>query len=104
MNNENERRNDKEGASMVESDNAKVAMEGAMKTKRETVNHPPHYKAEGGIEAIDVIEQFDLGFSLGNAVKYILRAGRKAGAKYSEDLEKAKWYIERELSKVAPWE
>ena len=40
------------------------------------VNHPPHYQA-GGIESIDVIEGYRLGFSLGNAVKYLLRAGRK---------------------------
>ena len=64
----------------------------------ESVNHPPHYKANG-IEAIDVIEAFGLGFNLGNAVKYILRAGRKGDAK--DDLAKARWYIEREIGRTA---
>jgi hypothetical protein len=59
------------------------------------VNHPEHYKA-AGIEVLDVIEAFGLGFRLGNATKYILRAGRKGAAR--TDLEKARWYIDRELA------
>ena len=43
------------------------------------VHNPPHYKS-GGIEVIDVIEAFELGFHLGNVVKYVLRAGRKGDA------------------------
>lgn len=62
----------------------------------ETVNHPDHYKA-AGIEAIDVIEGYSLGFNLGNTVKYILRAGRKSD-KVVEDLKKARWYLDREIS------
>ena len=62
--------------------------------KPEAVNHPAHYKA-GGMEAIDVIEAFGLGFCLGNTVKYVLRAGRKGDA--VEDLEKARWYLDREI-------
>lgn len=61
-----------------------------------------HYKA-GGLEAIDVIEAFDLGFNRGNAVKHILRAGRKNpkdDAKYKEDLEMAIWYLRREMETV----
>lgn len=61
------------------------------------VNHPPHYKSKGGIESIEVIESFDLGFCLGNAIKYILRCENKGNKK--QDLEKAQWYINRELSK-----
>ena len=61
----------------------------------EAVNHPAHYQA-GGLEAIDVIEAFGLGFSLGNAAKYILRAGRKGDA--VEDLKKARWYLDREIA------
>lgn len=61
----------------------------------DTVNHPDHYTA-GGIEAIDVIEAYGLDFHLGNAVKYILRAGRKTDSPV-EDLEKAIWYINRFL-------
>lgn len=60
----------------------------------DVVNHPPHYKGNG-IEAIDVIEGFGLGFNLGNAVKYILRAGRKGEA--NEDLRKARWYVDRQI-------
>lgn len=65
----------------------------------DTVNHPPHYKA-GGIEAIDVIESFGLGFHLGNVVKYILRAGRKGYG--DEDLRKARWYLDRRIAAGAP--
>ena len=67
-------------------------------TMSDMVNHPPHYSV-GGMEAIDVIEAFDLGFRLGNAVKYILRAGRKGSRR--EDLEKARWYLDREIAKEA---
>lgn len=66
--------------------------------KKETVDHPAHY-ASGGIEAIDVIEAFGLGFHLGNVVKYVLRADRK-GAQV-EDLRKARWYLEREIARRA---
>jgi hypothetical protein len=62
----------------------------------ELVNHPEHYKAKG-FEAIDIIEAYELNFALGNAVKYILRADKKANKK--QDLEKAKWYLEHELDK-----
>lgn len=58
------------------------------------VNHPSHY-TEGGIETIDFIEAKQLGFHLGNAVKYITRAGKKDPDKTIEDLEKAVWYIKR---------
>ena len=57
------------------------------------VIHPPHYKA-GGIETIDFIEAKELGYHLGNAVKYISRAGLKTSDP-TEDLEKAIWYIRR---------
>ena len=62
----------------------------------ETVNHPDHYQGNS-IEVIDIIEDFDIGFHLGNALKYILRAGKKGDRE--EDLKKAIWYIEREISK-----
>lgn len=63
----------------------------------EAVNHPKHYQGEG-LEAIDVIEAYNLSFSMGNAVKYILRAGKKGDA--SEDLLKAIWYLEREIERL----
>lgn len=61
------------------------------------VNHPPHYKA-GGIETIDFIEAKKLNYNLGNVVKYITRADLKGNRK--QDLEKAMWYLNRELSSV----
>lgn len=56
------------------------------------------YYTSGGIETIDVIEAWGLGFHLGNVVKYISRAGKKDPAKRIEDLKKAKWYLERYLA------
>lgn len=61
----------------------------------DVVNHPPHYKGNG-LEAIQVIEAFDLGFHLGNVVKYTLRAGRK-NPDALPDLRKARWYLDREI-------
>lgn len=60
----------------------------------EKVNHPTHYQG-ASLEVIDIIEDFELNFCLGNAVKYILRSGKK-GNKY-EDLRKAIWYLNREV-------
>jgi hypothetical protein len=61
------------------------------------VNHPDHYGGkENTYEAIKVIEAWDLGFHLGNVVKYISRAGKKT-KNTNEDLKKAKWYLERYL-------
>lgn len=65
--------------------------------RRETVNHPSYYTT-GGIEAIDVIEAWNLDFCLGNTIKYISRAGRKSD-KVLEDLEKAAWYLNREIER-----
>lgn len=59
------------------------------------VNHPSHYM-RGGIESIDVIEAFKLDFNRGNALKYILRAGKKT-TNPIEDLEKAMWYLKRSI-------
>ena len=61
----------------------------------ETVDHPAHYQSKTGLEAIDIIEAFELNFNLGNAVKYILRCGKKGNA--IEDLKKAMWYLQREV-------
>ena len=60
----------------------------------DAVNHPSHY-TDGGIETIDFIEAKKLPYHLGNAVKYISRAGKKDQNKTIEDLQKAIWYIER---------
>jgi hypothetical protein len=58
------------------------------------VNQPKHY-TDGGIETIDFIEAKKLGFNLGNAVKYISRAGKKGSR--LQDLQKAQWYLAREI-------
>lgn len=54
------------------------------------------YYGEGMYEAINVIEAWELGFNLGNVIKYICRAGKKTPDKVA-DLEKAMWYIQREI-------
>lgn len=62
------------------------------------VNHPKHYNSHpSGIECIEVVEH--MGFNLGNAIKYIWRAGLK-GEDAVKDLAKAKWYVERELTRL----
>ena len=66
--------------------------------RADPVDHPAHYQGDG-IEVIQVIEAFGLGFRLGNAVKYILRAGKKGQA--IQDLRKAVWYLEREITASA---
>ena len=63
---------------------------------RDLVNHPPHYN-QGKIEVIEFIEDQQLGFHKGNAVKYVCRAGKKDPTKYVQDLEKAIWYLKREI-------
>ena len=63
----------------------------------DSVNHPAHY-TYGSIEVIDAIEGLLLPYHLGNAVKYIARAGRKDPAKTEEDLRKAIWYINRYIT------
>lgn len=59
---------------------------------------PDYYKSKG-IETIDVIEAFDLNFNLGNVIKYVLRAGKKQGEEKEKDLNKAMFYLKREVSK-----
>lgn len=65
---------------------------------KETINHPSHYHAETGVEVIDAIEAWGLGFSLGNSVKYIARSGHKERA--LEDLKKARWYLDRAIANI----
>ncbi len=65
------------------------------------VNHPDHYGgADNPYEAIKVIEAWGLGFCLGNTIKYIARAGKKDAT--VQDLEKARWYLDREIKKFKP--
>ena len=67
--------------------------------KLQAVDHPPHYGgAENTYEAIKVIEAWELGFNLGNVIKYISRAGKKGSR--IDDLKKAQWYLTREIEKL----
>ena len=72
-----------------------------MKTKRSSaasaIEHPSHYNA-GAIEVIDAIEDWGLGFHLGNVVKYVARAEHKGNV--IEDLKKAQWYLARFIEKA----
>lgn len=66
--------------------------------QKEMVNNPIHYGgADNTYEAIKVIDAWDLGFCLGNTVKYISRAGKKDPAKELEDLKKAMWYLQHHI-------
>jgi hypothetical protein len=68
-----------------------------LKNAKESVNHPEHYNV-GKIEVIDFIEDQNLGFNLGNTVKYVCRSPHKG--KQKEDLKKAIWYLQRELDLI----
>lgn len=70
-----------------------------IKTENDPVNHPSHY-TDGNIEVMDYIEDKGFNFALGNAVKYISRAGRKDKNKTIEDLEKSRWYLNREIERL----
>jgi hypothetical protein len=84
-----------EGMSIFASGKKKYRMQAAFETV-DPVNHPPHYKA-GGVETIDFIEAKDLNYRLGNVVKYVSRAGKKDSDPV-QDLEKAAWYLQREIA------
>lgn len=73
-------------------------MSGRAGKHHDPIDHPSHYMTAAGIEAIDVIEQYGLGMHLGNAMKYLLRAGRKGDA--ATDLGKARWYLARWIDGV----
>jgi hypothetical protein len=64
--------------------------------------HPPAHYAQAGptYEMINVIEAWGLGFHLGNAVKYISRAGKKSAETEVQDLEKARWYLDRRIQQL----
>ncbi len=71
------------------------------------VNHPNHYKSDNNkFEVIDIIEFFNLNFHRGNVLKYLLRSGKKMEEGYDnvekevEDLEKAIWYLRREVKRI----
>ena len=72
----------------------------AKNKNKENVDHPDHYLKDSGHEVIDVIDAWKLNFNLGNAIKYIARAGRKDPNKTKEDLNKAIWYIQNQINNL----
>jgi len=64
--------------------------------KNDPIHAPAHY-LRGGIGTIDFIEAKDFNFRIGNVIKYLSRAGQKEGTPYLQDLEKALWYLNREI-------
>lgn len=69
-----------------------------IESTQDSVNHPKHY-TQGGIEVIDAIEAWGLNFRLANVIKYVARSDHKNNK--LEDLKKARWYLDREISKLA---
>lgn len=71
--------------------------------KHDDVNHPSHYTSHpSGVECIQITEH--MNFNLGNAIKYVWRAGLKNEATTVQDLEKAVFYINREIARIRPEE
>lgn len=69
----------------------------------EKVDHPSHYGGKGNpYEAILIIEDagHGAGFCIGNALKYLLRAGKKSGESELDDLKKARWYLDRRIQQI----
>lgn len=76
---------------------AELTVEEPEETKEnDPVNHPSHY-TDGKYETIDFIEDYGLTTHIGNAIKYISRAGKKDEDEYIQDLNKADWYLQRYL-------
>lgn len=66
----------------------------------EKIDHPSHYNQHpSGVEAIVICEH--MGFNIGNAIKYLFRAGHKDATPTDDDLRKSIWYIERERQRLA---
>lgn len=91
----------KENEPCIHCENPTVKLLDEAKTPphNDPVNHPAHYTT-GKIEVIDFIDDKELGFCLGNAVKYIARAGKKDPEKTIEDLKKSIWYINHEIERM----
>lgn len=83
----------KHGYALTEAENKFYTKES------DPVNNPSHYNAHpSGVKCITIVEHFN--FCLGNAIKYIWRAGEKDGSTMIQDLKKARWYIDREIKKL----
>ena len=68
------------------------------KKRFDTVNRPKHYALDP--EPIVIIENWNLGYCLGQVIKYVSRAGRKDKGKEVEDLLKAAWYLRRRIGQL----
>lgn len=79
--------------------NCKKCWDKEIEEDNDPVNRPSHY-TDGKIEVIDFIEDKKLGFCLGNAIKYIARAGKKEKDKEAQDIKKAIWYLNRYLKEL----
>lgn len=70
-----------------------------MSNKHDPVNNPSHYTSDkSGIDCIEITENWD--FLLGNTLKYMWRHGKKSTSDSIEDLEKARWYLDRKIKKL----
>ena len=85
----------KDSVTMASSERPRIRMQASIKP--DMVNHPPHYTS-GGIETIDFIEAKQLGYNLGNVVKYVSRSTLKGDQ--LENLKKAQWYLNREIKQL----
>lgn len=93
-------KNDAEDSIIIIKELAQAVNRVELVEDSDSVSHPPHY-ADGwsnGAEVIDLTEH--LSFCAGNVVKYVCRAGRKDPDKHVEDLKKARWYLEREITRI----
>lgn len=65
----------------------------------DSVHHPKHYNSHpSGIECIEIVRHHS--FNIGNAIKYLWRAGLKDGVDTTQDLEKSLWYIQDEIQRI----
>lgn len=91
------------GAAMSEPSSTHESMkklwdEHHARKKHDPVNHPSHYTSHpSGVECVDIAEHFE--FNIGNAIKYLWRAGLKS-TNAIEDLKKAAWYVNREIERL----
>lgn len=85
-------------AEMKKLGSAEQENEDSTTKQDDVISHPSHYTQ--GIECMDYIESHKLNYARGNVIKYVTRAGLKDVSKEVEDLEKARWYLDREIERV----
>ena len=90
---------DKSKLKLVEESIEAKTVERGEEVVNDSVNHPSHY-TDGKIEVMDFVEDKQLNFARGNVIKYVSRAGKKDPNKELEDLNKAMWYLKREIERL----